>query len=255
MYNPVSLGNWRPVLIRQPAGVTDVALTFDDGPSPETTPQVLHLLAQANAKATFFLTGTRVAGHPELAAAIVAAGHAVYGHAWDHSRQELADGAKAVVAMRRVETLLQRFRPTPNPYLLRLPYNTGCNSSSIHRAMRDFHSNVWFAYYTLSTVDHALAVGCPDMATLATRCREAAARLCAHRDLPGAIVLMHEQPIGVTAPLNASVAAMLLPPVLDGIARRGLRADLIRTAGSPPPLARFLMLGVVGFPRPPDLAA
>lgn len=63
-----------------------VALTFDDGPSPEHTPRVLELLAKAGVRATFFVIGRKAAAHPELVRAIVAAGHAVGVHSYEHDR-------------------------------------------------------------------------------------------------------------------------------------------------------------------------
>jgi peptidoglycan/xylan/chitin deacetylase (PgdA/CDA1 family) len=63
-----------------------VALTFDDGPSPEHTPRVLELLAAAGAKATFFVIGRKAAAHPELVRAIAAAGHAIGVHGHEHDR-------------------------------------------------------------------------------------------------------------------------------------------------------------------------
>ena len=57
-----------------------VALTFDDGPHPVYTPQVLALLAQHQAHATFFLIGERALAHPELVRAIKAGGHEVGNH-------------------------------------------------------------------------------------------------------------------------------------------------------------------------------
>ncbi|GIF00423.1 polysaccharide deacetylase family protein [Paractinoplanes rishiriensis] len=56
------------------------ALTFDDGPHPATTPGLLPVLARHGARATFFLIGSRVAAHPELVAAIAAAGHEIGNH-------------------------------------------------------------------------------------------------------------------------------------------------------------------------------
>jgi peptidoglycan/xylan/chitin deacetylase (PgdA/CDA1 family) len=60
-----------------PAGGPEVAITFDDGPHPEGTPEVLRILAERNAVATFFLVGERVEAAPALAAEIVAAGGAL----------------------------------------------------------------------------------------------------------------------------------------------------------------------------------
>jgi peptidoglycan/xylan/chitin deacetylase (PgdA/CDA1 family) len=57
-----------------------VALSFDDGPHPIHTPQVLKILEEHGAKATFFLIGDRAARHPEIVAAIRAGGHEVGNH-------------------------------------------------------------------------------------------------------------------------------------------------------------------------------
>jgi hypothetical protein len=54
-----------------------VALTFDDGPDPRGTPQVLHLLEAMGVLATFFVTGEQVRVHPSVAADVVAAGHEI----------------------------------------------------------------------------------------------------------------------------------------------------------------------------------
>lgn len=57
-----------------------VALSFDDGPHPVFTPQVLEILEQHDAKATFFLIGERALRHPEMVSRIKAAGHEVGNH-------------------------------------------------------------------------------------------------------------------------------------------------------------------------------
>ena len=57
-----------------------VALSFDDGPHPVFTPQVLDVLERNNAKATFFLIGERALRHPEIVARIKAAGHEIANH-------------------------------------------------------------------------------------------------------------------------------------------------------------------------------
>ena len=75
--------NW--VHLPAAAGTSVVALTFDDGPDPEVTPQVLALLAAHAVRATFFCIGERVARHPQLARAIVAQGHTLGNHSYRHS--------------------------------------------------------------------------------------------------------------------------------------------------------------------------
>jgi peptidoglycan-N-acetylglucosamine deacetylase len=61
-----------------------IALTFDDGPDPEATPRLLELLESHMAKATFFMCGLAASRHPDIVKAVVAAGHSVGGHSWDH---------------------------------------------------------------------------------------------------------------------------------------------------------------------------
>lgn len=60
------------------------ALTFDDGPHPEFTPQVLDILNRYQARATFFMVGQAAKRYPELVRRVGEAGHAIGGHSWDH---------------------------------------------------------------------------------------------------------------------------------------------------------------------------
>ena len=60
------------------------ALTFDDGPWPEYTEQILAILAQHNAKATFYMVGEVVQEYPKLALKVRDAGHAIGNHSWSH---------------------------------------------------------------------------------------------------------------------------------------------------------------------------
>ena len=61
-----------------------VALTFDDGPNPNTTPVALELLKKYNAKATFFMVGQAVAGNENIIKQVVAEGHQIGNHSWSH---------------------------------------------------------------------------------------------------------------------------------------------------------------------------
>jgi peptidoglycan/xylan/chitin deacetylase (PgdA/CDA1 family) len=99
--------------LRRALGIRDriddrsaVALTFDDGPHPEGTPAVLEALAAGRAGATFFLVGEQVERRPALAAEIVAAGHPVALHCYQHrsflrltprqAREDLLRGMAAI---------------------------------------------------------------------------------------------------------------------------------------------------------------
>lgn len=59
-------------------------LTFDDGPHPVNTPRVLNVLAHHDAMATFFVVGRLAQAYPDLIDRIVAEGHTVANHTWDH---------------------------------------------------------------------------------------------------------------------------------------------------------------------------
>ncbi|GAA4998547.1 bifunctional polysaccharide deacetylase/glycosyltransferase family 2 protein [Streptomyces siamensis] len=61
-----------------------VALTFDDGPDPTWTPQILDILRRNHVHATFFVVGTQVVAHPELVRRIVADGHQIGIHTFTH---------------------------------------------------------------------------------------------------------------------------------------------------------------------------
>ncbi|MCB9016471.1 MAG: polysaccharide deacetylase family protein [Lentimicrobiaceae bacterium] len=61
-----------------------IFLTFDDGPIPEITPQVLDILKEYNAKATFFCVGDNVNKHPDVYGKVLAAGHTTGNHTYHH---------------------------------------------------------------------------------------------------------------------------------------------------------------------------
>jgi peptidoglycan/xylan/chitin deacetylase (PgdA/CDA1 family) len=77
-------------------GRQGIALTIDDGPSPEYTPQVLRLLAKYQVTATFSMIGLEVAAYPGLVREVAAAGHAIANHTWSHL--DLAPLAPVTVA-------------------------------------------------------------------------------------------------------------------------------------------------------------
>jgi peptidoglycan/xylan/chitin deacetylase (PgdA/CDA1 family) len=65
-------------------GSAAVALTFDDGPDPVQTPAMLDLLKRYGVKATFCLVGFRARDYPDLVRRIVAEGHTLCNHSWQH---------------------------------------------------------------------------------------------------------------------------------------------------------------------------
>jgi Polysaccharide deacetylase len=106
-------GRMMPVAFRPAAGTAGplpVALTFDDGPWPHSTAQVLTILTQRQAPATFFVVGRQVQRYPELVRRELAAGMALGSHSWSHSqpfdrlpvariRDEIARGRRSPQAL------------------------------------------------------------------------------------------------------------------------------------------------------------
>lgn len=76
---------FHPTVIRGPAGSRRVALTFDDGPEPGVTPAVLDVLKANGVRATFFVVGRKLEQQPALGRRMVAEGHVVANHSWQHA--------------------------------------------------------------------------------------------------------------------------------------------------------------------------
>lgn len=85
VHPPAVVTRWFPRAIwRVKTDEHAVFLTFDDGPVPGATPWVLDLLAQEQVKATFFCVGENVWRYPELYQEILAQGHSVGNHTYNH---------------------------------------------------------------------------------------------------------------------------------------------------------------------------
>ncbi|HFR3770894.1 TPA: polysaccharide deacetylase family protein [Streptococcus suis] len=63
-----------------------IALTFDDGPNRQTTPKILDILKKYNVKATFFILGKNIAGNEDIIQRMVAEGHEIGNHTWNHPK-------------------------------------------------------------------------------------------------------------------------------------------------------------------------
>ena len=239
----LSLGQWSPVIRRideDGSGNGTIAITFDDGPDPESTPHLIAALEEAQAGATFFLCGVRVERHPELIGALIAAGHNVYAHGWDHHLYKAAEADAAVAAMARTEALLAKHRPTPPIYLLRLPYNAGLRSTAIHQAMRRFHPNIQFAWWSHAIADYQIASKLQSEAEIRQACAETTGRLMQCRDLEGGILLLHDA--AITEPQESAILAtrLLLPGVLAALKQRGIKGVSLQPRKGTPASARYI---------------
>ena len=99
---------------RVPAASGEVFLTFDDGPIPEVTPWVLDQLDHYGVRATFFMVGDNVRKHPELFREVLARGHRVGNHTFNHIQGIHYDAdaymANVLKADEWIRALKRRFR-------------------------------------------------------------------------------------------------------------------------------------------------
>jgi len=97
-----------------------IALTFDDGPSV-STPRFLDLLAEFNAPSTFFQVGANVLRHPDIARAVVAAGHEIGNHSHTHLNCALKSASLIEADFARAQQAIAGTTGV-NPVYVRAPY-------------------------------------------------------------------------------------------------------------------------------------
>lgn len=201
------LGMFVDVMAKGPKGARGVALTFDDGPSPASTPKILDLLDSAKAKATFFVIGEKAERHPDLVREILRRGHAVALHSYGHHRLFAMKSAgyvrddlkKAIAVMREItgeDTVL--FRPP-----------IGHTNPTIARVVRELGLEV--IGWSVRALDGVRAADPKRVAARVKRGLE-----------DGAIVLMHdasEREDGDPASVEAlpSILAAMSAKNLDGV--------------------------------------
>ena len=207
----------RSVAFRRLAGGGDpghVALTFDDGPDPASTPGFLRVLADRGVRATFFMLGSMVARAPGLAAEIAAAGHEVGVHGWDHRYLPARGPAATRSDLTRATELIAEVTGV-RPWLFRPPYGVLSGLSLITARSLGLTPLLWGAS------GREWASGATGERVLQT----------VLRGLDGGVtVLLHDS--DCTAPPGSCEAALAaVSPLLDECARRGLRVGTVGEHG------------------------
>lgn len=106
-----------------------VYLTFDDGPDPRWTPQVLDILRRHGVEAVFFEVGTSVAAHPDLVRRVRREGHLIGNHTWNHASLTTLRGRAIRAQLDRTERALGE-----RPRCVRPPY--GAHDARVDKVIR-----------------------------------------------------------------------------------------------------------------------
>ncbi len=101
-----------PTLIA-PARPGELALTFDDGPNPAWTPNLLETLARHDVRATFFMLGSRAEAKPALVRQIAAAGHLIGNHSWSHPNLALSSTSRIEEELSRTSRTIEQITGAP----------------------------------------------------------------------------------------------------------------------------------------------
>ena len=215
-------GTGKGTVRRGPEDRQAVALTFDDGPDPVFTPHILAILAQFNARATFFVIGKQAEQHPAVVRAIADAGHEVGNHTYRHrpfwllppyqTREEIDRGAHVLTAI--LGKPPRYFRP---------PWGR-LNLAAVRHSTRARQQRVLWSL----RAEGWLPLASP----------ETIVRLVAQRLHPGAIIGLHDG--GGLRHTPARMAAAL-PALLRLLRERGYRcltlSELLTEAPAAPPHA------------------
>ena len=146
----------QPWVLSPQAAQRRIALTFDDGPHPETTPKVLDILDAEKVTATFFLVGKDVERFPQLAAEIARRGHSIGNHSCSHPVLSVCSAHRVEAELRRMQERIQNATGV-TPKIFRPPYGAG--AFSLGRALRalslecvmwSFNPDEWF--YTVDEI-------------------------------------------------------------------------------------------------------
>jgi len=191
-----------------------VAITFDDGPDPGSTPAFTSVLAEREIRATFFMLGSMVAKAPGLAAEIAAAGHEIGVHGFDHRRLPARTPRATMSDLTRATELIASVTGTW-PRLFRPPYGVLSGPALLAARRLGLTPVLWGAWGREWTAG----------ATSASVLRTLLGQLDG-----GVTVLLHDS--GCTSPPGAWQAGLgAVPLLLDECERRGLAVGPVSEHG------------------------
>jgi peptidoglycan/xylan/chitin deacetylase (PgdA/CDA1 family) len=196
---------WGPVVRRFQTSEREVWLTIDDGPSPEDTNKMLDLLEQFEAKATFFVIGARAEKYPHLITEILAHGHQIANHTYEHPSRSFWCAAPGRIE-REIDRCSETLRTTPERPAIFFRAPAGLKNPFVHPALeRRGLSLIGWTVRGLDTVRR-------DPVRVAERIEKGTA--------PGAIILLHE---GKRTKSETEFSPRCLELTLQRLAARGYR--------------------------------
>ncbi len=148
--SPPAEGSAARVLVSGSAATRCVALTFDMGEKAAGgTPAVLDALKKEGAQATFFLTGQWAEANPELVRRMVAEGHELGNHSYDHPDFTTVGEAEMLSQLDRTEAIVQKITPAGLRPYFRPPFGAYNDKVRAAVAKRGYH----ILYWTLDSAD------------------------------------------------------------------------------------------------------
>jgi peptidoglycan-N-acetylglucosamine deacetylase len=195
----------------------EVCLTFDDGPDPQVTPEILAILDRYQVKASFFCIGVKVAAHPGLVKEIARRGHSVENHSHNHAHAFAFFGiARLQREVSTAQAIITAIAGSP-PRYFRAP-------AGFRSPMLDFvlaGNSLQYASWTRRGYD-------------ATRSDPEQVLKRLQRGLTGGDVLLLHDGARTRTRTGCSVAVAVLPALLESIAAQGLKAvSLPAACGAP----------------------
>lgn len=177
-----------------------IALTVDDGPWPKTTVEMLDIFKQNDVKATFFWVGSSLQANPEIAKRVVAEGHAIGNHTWNHLYKRM-DAATAKNEIERTNELI---------------YKTTGVKTSFFRPPGGFLNNGLAAY--AKSQNKAVIMWSLTSADTDPRAKyQVFVKNVVKGAEPGSIVLMHD------GGGNRERTVKALPEIISGLKQKGYK--------------------------------
>ena len=189
-----------------------VCLTFDDGPNPESTPDILELLEDLGVKATFFLIGENVKKYPDLYHKIIKQGHEIGDHGYRHINACACLPFCAVIDLIRGSSIIKKNGNIKEVFWLRPPYGklnllTLCYVLLCRRKL---------AFWNIDPRDYL------------AQPPEQISALVLKKITRGSVILLHERSFYTNENMEGNISAIKV--IVQEIERRGYRFAMLSDA-------------------------